>query len=307
MNGKRYILLGKRMDDQHIYYEFTRLILFFCTQLDWLAWWAVLLPWQIPLFFWSLKFMIVVFYRRLNWTLASCVDMDAYYTSSYCEKTQSAVFLLRWNSFAKPQMHSSQLDDFTGTASYDDDDETSENFRIVWNFTKRQDRHTFKTNWQQSSISSHFWFWFKELVLNKPDINLAFDPSKSQWSNSKRMNKSSTFTHHSTNHPSNTPKTPGCLGDRVLKRSLPGYTNQLQLHGFHAAPEVRKMLVGLGVRKIPRMMCLGTGKLHWNMAFFWYLWLLFFQVVVFFVSNHTPITIPWELRIFTIPMNDFIW
>ena len=29
------------------------------------------------------------------------------------------------------------------------------------------------------------------------------------------------------------------LGDRVLKRSLPGYHNQLQLHGFHAAPEVR--------------------------------------------------------------------
>lgn len=125
---------------------------------------------------------------------------------------------------------------------------------LVRNFTKHQDRHkNFQIETQRdekTGSSQVFHYTFLNLLslirrtcAEQTWHQLGIWSFQKPMENSERMYKSSTFTHHITIHPTNTPV---CLGDRVLKRSLPGYTNQLQLHGFHAAPEVRKMGKMLG-------------------------------------------------------------
>lgn len=137
-------------------------------------------------------------------------------------------------------------------------------------FTKRQDRHTFKKNGSCQVFHHTFDFDSKNLYWTNMTSTWHLILPKANGKVGK--NEQVKYLHTSRHQPPKKTRlaSPGCLGDRVLKRSLPGYTNQLQLHGFHAAPEVRKMLVGLGVRKIPRMMGLGTGKLQWIWPFFLY-------------------------------------
>lgn len=264
MNGKWYSLPGKRMDDQHII-SISLLGWFSITQLDWLAWSVVFLPW-------------------LNWTIAGCVDMDANYTSSYVilwKKLNPQCFC--WDENPRCIVHSWTTSTRVKTSGL------VEIFRNVKTATKTsRSKHSGMEKIGSSQVFHHTFEF-----VDFDSKSLYWTNLTSTWhlilpkANGKagRMNKYLHTSHHQPRKDALLPRWP-CVETQLtwLHQSAPTTWLSCSTRGEESVGRIGSddpQNDGPWNRKTP----LKYGHFLVSMV-------NFFSSCCFFVSNHTPITIP---------------